>query len=103
MSMTPWQEEVWQWIAAVPYGKVASYGQIARLAGHPRHARHVGAILRQLPEGSTLPWHRILRSSGELAFAEGSAAWRRQHALLAAEGISLQQGRVSMARHQWQP
>lgn len=103
MSMTPWQEEVWQWIAAVPRGKVASYGQIARLAGFPRHARHVGAILRHLPEGTRLPWHRILRSTGEPAFAAGSEAWRRQQALLAAEGILLEHGRVSMTRHQWQP
>lgn len=103
MALTPWQEEVWQWIAAVPRGKVASYGQIARLAGYPRHARHVGAILRELPEGTRLPWHRILRSSGELAFAPGSEAWHRQQQLLANEGITLNKGRVSMPRHQWQP
>lgn len=103
MAMTPWHEQVWQWIAAVPPGKVASYGQIAHLAGYPRHARHVGAILRKLPEGTRLPWHRILRSSGALAFAPGSEAWRRQQQLLATEGIILDKGRVSMTRHQWQP
>lgn len=103
MTMAAWQQEVWQWIAAVPRGKVASYGQIARLAGCPRHARHVGAILRKLPEGTRLPWHRILRSSGEPAFAPGSEAWLLQQQLLAAEGVTLQKGRVSMARHQWQP
>src|SRR5690606_10628515 len=57
------QEEIWQWVAAVPPGKVASYGQIAALAGHPRHSRYVGKVLRELPPGSTLPWHRILRAS----------------------------------------
>lgn len=103
MAMTLWQEEVWQWIAAVPHGKVATYGQIAGLSGYPRHARHVGAILRDLPEGSRLPWHRIVRSSGELAFATGSDAWQRQRGLLAAEGVELRGGRVDMARHQWQP
>jgi len=101
--MTPWQEQVWQWIAAVPRGKVASYGQIARLAGHPRHARHVGDILRNLPDGTSLPWHRILRSSGELAFAPESGAWQRQQQLLAAEGITLDKGRINMKLHQWQP
>jgi methylated-DNA-protein-cysteine methyltransferase-like protein len=103
MSMTAWQEQVWQWIAAVPRGKVASYGQIAALAGKPRHARHVGSVLRKLPAGTRLPWHRILLGNGALAFAPGSQAWRRQQSLLADEGIPLLQGRVHMPTHQWRP
>jgi methylated-DNA-protein-cysteine methyltransferase-like protein len=71
--------------------------------GLPAACPHVGAILRDLPEGTRLPWHRILRSTGELAFAPGSESWTRQLRLLAAEGIALEQGRVQMALHQWQP
>ena len=42
-------------MAAIPYGKVTTYGEVARLAGSPRAARQVGGVLRRLPEGSTLP------------------------------------------------
>lgn len=103
MQLKSWQQEIWQWVAAVPPGTVASYGQIARLAGHPRHARHVGAILRRLPHGTRLPWHRILRSSGELGFPAGSEAWERQRDLLEAEGVPLTGGRIDLARYGWQP
>lgn len=95
------QEEIWQWVAAVPPGMVASYGQIAALAGRPRHARYVGAVLKQLPKGSTLPWFRIVRGNGELAFPAGSPAWRRQKRLLEAEGVLLLRGRIRMSRYQW--
>lgn len=95
------QEEIWQWVAAVPPGKVASYGQIARLAGYPRHARYVGAILRQLPIDSSLPWFRILRSNGELAFPAGSKAWHRQKNQLADDGVLLINQRVQMRLYQW--
>jgi methylated-DNA-protein-cysteine methyltransferase-like protein len=97
------QEEIWQWVAAVPPGKVASYGQIAALAGHPRHSRYVGKVLRELPPGSTLPWHRILRASGELAFAPGSAAFREQRERLALEGVTVRGQRVDLARFRWEP
>jgi methylated-DNA-protein-cysteine methyltransferase related protein len=96
------REEIWQWVAAVPYGKVATYGQIARLAGQPRHARFVGSVLKDLPAGSSLPWHRVLRSSGELAFPPGSSAWRRQRDLLQDEGVLLQERRVSLPNYRWQ-
>lgn len=97
------QEEIWQWVAAVPPGKVASYGQIAILAGYPRHSRYVGKVLRELPPDSTLPWHRILRASGELAFPAGSPAFREQRERLAMEGVPVLGQRVAMARYRWQP
>ena len=50
---------VWQIVASIPQGYVATYGDIARLAGSPRAARQVGGVLKRLPEGSTLPWHRV--------------------------------------------
>lgn len=97
------QEEIWQWVAAVPLGKVASYGQIAALAGYPRHSRFVGKVLKELPPGSTLPWHRILRTSGELAFAAGSAGFCEQRERLAMEGVTVLGQRVDMARYRWEP
>jgi len=59
------KEIIWQVVAAIPYGKVATYGQVAKLCGFPRHARYVGMTLRDLPNGSTLPWHRVVNAKGE--------------------------------------
>lgn len=97
------REEIWQWVAAVPPGRVATYGQIARLAGFPRHARYVGTTLKNLPQGSTLPWYRILRSDGTCAFPVGSPGYRRQRKLLGDEGVLLLGGKVALKRFQWEP
>ena len=96
------QEEIWQWVAAIPPGKVATYGQIARLAGYPRHARYTGTILKKLPKGSTLPWFRVLKATGELAFPVGSGSWKRQKSSLEAEGVTMQAMRISLPLYQWQ-
>ncbi len=90
-------------VCDVPPGKVASYGQIAELAGLPRGARQVGRAPSDLPRGTDVPWHRILTASGRLAFPEGSAAWRRQRRRLDAEGVLLVDGRVDLAACRWQP
>lgn len=88
-------------VDCVPPGQVATYGQIAREAGLPRHARHVGHALRALPPDSELPWHRILNARGEIA-QRGGNGHRRQRALLRREGVAVDaRGRVSLARHLW--
>lgn len=102
MSASSLREEIWQWVAAVPAGRVATYGQIARLAGHPNHARYVGTTLRQLPAGSRLPWHRILNGQGRISFPQGSAAWECQKDRLEAEGVVLVGGKVALRRFQWE-
>ena|SRR5690554_542829 len=61
------REAVWQALAAIPPGKVTSYGQLARMAGLGRGARLVGRWLGQLPEDTRLPWHRVLNSQGQLS------------------------------------
>lgn len=85
-------------IAAIPRGRVASYGEIAARAGLPRRARLVGYALRRTPDGLTLPWHRVLRADGRIAFAAGSAAFREQSQRLLAEGVIPRNGRVALAR-----
>ncbi len=72
------------------------------LAASPGHARYVGTTLKQLPQGSTLPWFRVLRSAGELAFASGAAAWKRQQGLLEAEGVQFKGLKVPLQQYQWQ-
>lgn len=90
-------------VCDVPVGKVASYGQIAELAGIPRGARQVGRALRDLPAGEDVPWFRIVTASGKLAFEPGSAAWKRQAERLAADGVALTNSRVNMTLYRWQP
>ena len=82
--------EVLSVVEEIPAGKVATYGQIARLIGRPRNARLVGRILRY-------PCHRVVNHAGRLA-----PGWPEQAALLAAEGVFLnQRGCVDLARDQW--
>ena len=90
-------------IRDIPRGKVASYGQIAEIAGVPRGARQVGYTLRQLPDGHDLPWYRVVQSSGRIAFECGSPQLEEQRDRLIMEGVIVNAGRVDMARFRWQP
>lgn len=84
----------------IPAGTVASYGQIADLAGLPGRARLVGKALGYSP--TPLPWYRVVRSNLTLAFAPGSREAAEQSALLRAEGVILRGVRVP-AQYHWQP
>ncbi len=61
------RQRVFHVVAAIPYGQVATYGDIAQLIGSPRAARQVGGVLKRLPEGSALPWHRVINRYGEIS------------------------------------
>lgn len=90
-------------IRDIPRGKVASYGQIADIAGVPRGARQVGYTLRQLPDDHDLPWYRVVQSSGHIAFERGSPQFEEQRDRLIMDGVIVNAGRVDMARFRWQP
>ena len=94
---------IWETIRDIPRGKVASYGQIAEIAGIPRGARQVGYALRQLPDDHDVPWHRVLQVSGKIAFEKGSRAYREQDKRLGAEGVTVLAGKVDMSQYRWQP
>ncbi|HVC16892.1 MAG TPA: MGMT family protein [Rhodanobacter sp.] len=85
-------------IAAIPRGRVASYGAIAARAGLPGRARLVGRLLGETPGGMVLPWYRVLRASGQIALPPGSRGFREQCRLLRAEGIEVRNGRVPLSR-----
>ncbi|MBD3649115.1 MAG: MGMT family protein [Pseudomonadales bacterium] len=93
------QGNVWQVVHMIPRGKVATYGQIAAMAGSPRHARMVGRILSRLPTGSRLPWHRVIASQGRITHPNADAQRRK----LEAEGITLVNGRVNLRLYGWEP
>jgi methylated-DNA-protein-cysteine methyltransferase-like protein len=89
-------------IARIPRGRVATYGQIASLAGLPGHARQVGYALSWLPDGSRVPWHRVINAKGEVSRRSEPGDDGEQRRLLEAEGVVFSEsGRVSLARCRW--
>jgi len=92
---------VFQVIAQIPKGNVATYGQIASLAGMPGAARYVGHCLRGLPKGSKLPWQRVIGAGGRIVFPAGTDAFERQSACLRKEGVIVNNGRISLKQFQW--
>ncbi|MBD8164303.1 MGMT family protein [Erwinia persicina] len=96
------RQRIYQIVAAIPYGSVATYGDIALLAGSPRAARQVGGVLKRLPEGSKLPWHRVINRKGSISLA-GDDLNRQRNALLS-EGIVVSvEGHIDLKRYRWQP
>lgn len=94
------QERVWLIVSAIPCGYVISYGEIARLAGSPRAARQVAKILKHLPNGSTLPWHRIINSQGKISL-KGEDLVRQRNALLAEGVVVTTSGRIDLKLYRW--
>lgn len=97
------EQIIWQVVCSIPAGCVASYGQVAKMAGLNGLARYVGRSLGLLPEGSEVPWHRVLRNDGRLAFPENSARFALQMERLRSEAVTVQRGRVAMGRYRWAP
>lgn len=83
---------------------MATYGQLARLAGFPRRARQVGYALAALPSSTILPWHRVINARGEVSRRRRPGADLTQRLLLIREGIRFDaRGRVALAECQWAP
>lgn len=88
-------------LAQIPPGKVCSYGRLAEMAGYKGYARYVGHILKNLPQGSTLPWHRVINSAGKISFPAGSDKYLEQSARLRAEGVLIKNGRIPLKQYLW--
>lgn len=101
--MTQSMQQIWRVVGLIPYGKVASYGQVADLAGLPGRARLTSKALRGAPKTLALPWHRVLRSNGCIAFPSGSKEAKLQYDYLIDEGVFVKNMRISMTDYQWQP
>jgi methylated-DNA-protein-cysteine methyltransferase-like protein len=97
------RERIRAMVRSIPPGCVASYGQIGRLVGLPRGARLVGRVMATLPEGTDVPWHRVVNAAGRISLPAGSEGHRRQRDRLRDEGVTVVRGRISMARFGWQP
>jgi len=98
----PFFEQVYLVVKCIPAGRVATYGQIARILGQQRAARTVGWALRAAPEGSDIPWQRVINSKGAISTGRGDGP-PVQRLLLEEEGIVFDQaGRVDLAVYGWQ-
>jgi methylated-DNA-protein-cysteine methyltransferase-like protein len=97
-------ERIWQVTSMIPRGRVATYGQVAELAGLPGGARRVGRVLSQLPSRTRIPWHRVINASGGISLPRRSDGYALQKARLAKEGVQFNAAsRVSLRRFRWHP
>lgn len=95
---------IYQTIQKIPYGKVATYGQIARLAGFSGYARQVGYALHATPDDMEVPWHRVINAKGEISLKPTGPYDQVQRQMLENEGVQFDEhGRVSLKIYQWQP
>ena len=95
-------ERVYQVVRQIPSGRVATYGQIARLLGEPHAARTVGWAMRASTD-PTVPWHRVLNAQGRISAVDRRPGGPLQRALLEEEGIHFdERGRVDLAAYQWE-
>lgn len=94
-------ERIYDVVRQIPKGYVASYGQVARLAGNSRWARVVGYALHVNPDPEGIPCYRVVTKAGEVSSAFAFGGSNRQIELLKADGIEFIDGHVNMERFQW--
>lgn len=91
-------------VRRIPRGRVATYGQVASLAGLAGHARQVGYALNALPDGTVVPWHRVVNAAGRISARATPGGELVQQLLLAKEGVRLDaRGRIPLERVRWRP
>ena len=101
LSVQAIDQLIWDVVAAIPKGKVASYGEVAKRAGLGRAARRVSPALKRAPTALKLPWYRVITSSGKLAFPEHHPGYQKQRQRLTAEGVLFINQRVDMRNFAW--
>ena len=102
MTTSEVYQRIYRVVERIPAGKVATYGQIATLAGLPGRARQVGYALHTLSDDSPIPWHRVVNAHGDVSLRSEPDAEIRQRVLLEEEGI-LCSNKTLLKDHQWAP
>ncbi len=97
------QQAIYDRVRLIPEGKVATYGQIAKLVGYPRHARQVGYALARLDQDSNVPWHRVINAKGMISPRGFEGSDDLQRILLEEEGVVFIEGKISLKEFQWKP
>ena len=96
------RERIYDVVRRIPRGRVATYGQVAILAGLRGHARQVGYAMAALPNQSDVPWHRVINAKGYCSARATPGGDERQRKLLERERIRFDDnGRVSLAKYRW--
>ncbi len=91
-------------VRRIPSGRVATYGQVAELAGLAGHARQVGYALHALPAGTAVPWHRVINAGGTVSRRAAPGDELTQRQLLEGEGVGFDlRGRVRLSAVRWRP
>lgn len=85
----------------IPKGKVATYGQLAKLAGKPKAARTVGVFMKNNPNAPTVPCYRVVASDGKLTGYSGSGGIKQKKKMLVNEGVSLKNNKVDLSISGW--
>ena len=102
INISPFTKQVLQSISKIPTGKVATYKQIAELAGKPQGSRGVAWILHSCSTTYKLPWHRVLSSKGKISFERNTFNFRQQKKLLEREGVTITPtGELNLKKYQW--
>jgi methylated-DNA-protein-cysteine methyltransferase-like protein len=97
-------ERIYTVVRRIPRGRVATYGQVASLAGLPGRARQVGYAMYSLPRGTRVPWQRVINAQGRVSRRRIPGAELTQRALLEREGVRFGPGgRIALARFGWNP
>lgn len=99
--MIAFDRAVYRLVREIPRGRVVSYGQIAALLGAPRAARAVGYAMKRCPQGSAVPWHRVLNARGGISLRANVSGMLTQRILLERERIPLRHERVDLRRYRW--
>ena len=94
-------ERIYEVVRRIPQGRVATYGQVALLAGNPHLSQVVGYALHSNPDPDSIPCFRVVNRFGELSSAFAFGGINRQQELLEAEGIEVKDGRVDLSRYLW--
>jgi methylated-DNA-protein-cysteine methyltransferase-like protein len=103
-SLSRSYERIYAVVRRIPVGRVATYGQVAELAGLAGHARQVGYAMHALPKGTTIPWHRVINAKGEVSRRRRPGDELSQRMRLEEEGVGFDlRGRVALARVRWRP
>ncbi|OBU46244.1 MGMT family protein [Photobacterium damselae] len=98
--MDDFSTQIYSQVYHIPKGKISTYGDIARFAGYPGYARQVGKLLANLPEGSTIPWHRVINSQGQISLKGENLERQKRH--LEQEGIEVSvTGRIRLKNYRW--
>ncbi len=103
MKPKTFRDQVYELTLKIPKGKVATYGQLAKLAGNPKDARAVGVCMRINLDAPHTPCHRVVAADGSLTGYSGIGGIAKKKAMLLAEGVSFSGDRVDMTRSHWQP